>query len=215
MLGTLADPQAHQRTQQHQTVRSGELIASRQQASENVIVMCSGWGFRHLQVPDGRKQILRFLLPGDVVSTDLVFEDHFSCSVTALTDAQLTRLPREKIQARIAADKSFLMTVADICVAEHRNSEEMLAVLGQRSAEQRIAYLFLHLMKRISAHNVIRDQRYRFPLRQQHIADAVGLTAVHVNRVLGIFRDRGVVELSDGVLHVLNAVELQRVGSLN
>ena len=86
---------------------------------------------------------------------------------------------------------------------------------GQRSAEERIAYLFLHLMQRIAARSVIREQRYPFPLRQQHIADAVGLTPVHMSRVVSLFRERGLVELSDGVLKVFNLPELQRIGSLN
>jgi len=62
---------------------------------------------------------------------------------------------------------------------------------------------------------VIREQRYPFPLRQQHIADAVGLTPVHVSRVLSLFRERGLVVLSDGVLQVFNLPELERIGSLN
>jgi CRP-like cAMP-binding protein len=91
----------------------------------------------------------------------------------------------------------------------------MLTSLGQRSAEERIAHLFLHLMQRIAAQSVTREQRYRLPLRQQHIADAVGLTPVHVNRVLGQLRDRGIVELSDGTLQIVNLPELERIGSLN
>jgi CRP-like cAMP-binding protein len=200
---------------QYQALRSGELIASRNQSSGDVVVICGGWGFRFLQTSDGRRQILKFLLPGDVLSANLVFEDRFRFPVKALTDAQVAKFPREKIQAKLFADKSFLTVVANIYIAENQHAEEMLAVLGQRSAKQRIAYLLLYLMKRISAQSVIREHRYRLPVRQQHIADAVGLTVVHVNRILGIFRDQGIIELSDGFLQVLNAVELERVGSIN
>ena len=91
---------------------------------------------------------------------------------------------------------------------------ELLTALGQRSAEERIAHLLLHMMPRIAAVNVIREQRYPFPLRQQHIADAVGLTPVHVSRVLSLFRDRRLVALSKGVLTVFNLPELERIGSL-
>jgi CRP/FNR family transcriptional regulator len=69
-------------------------------------------------------------------------------------------------------------------------------------------------MPRIAARNVIREQRYPFPLRQQHIADAVGLTSVHVSRIFSLFRDRRIVTLSDGVLQVFNLPELERIGSL-
>ncbi len=85
---------------------------------------------------------------------------------------------------------------------------------GQRSAEERIAYLFLNLISRISARTMVRDQRYPFPVRQQHIADAVGLTPVHVSRVLGLFRDRRILSLSEGVLHVADFQQLERIGCL-
>ncbi len=97
---------------------------------------------------------------------------------------------------------------------ESRDDAELLAVLGQRSAEERIAYLFLHLIPRIAARTVVRDQRYPFPLRQQHIADTVGLTPVHVSRVLGMFRDRRILTLSDGTLHVTDQQQLERIGCL-
>jgi DNA-binding transcriptional LysR family regulator len=58
------------------------------------------------------------------------------------------------------------------------------------------------------------DQRYRVPLKQQHIADAVGLTPEHVSRVLSQFRERGLIEFSSGVLHVLDSAELERIGAL-
>ncbi|MGZ5178647.1 MAG: Crp/Fnr family transcriptional regulator [Burkholderiales bacterium] len=88
-------------------------------------------------------------------------------------------------------------------------------MLGQRSAEERVAYLFLHLTQRVAGQSVICENRYPFPLRQQHIADAVGLTPVHVSRVMSLFRDRGIIELSNGVLQVLNLSELERLGLMH
>jgi len=122
---------------------------------------------------------------------------------------------RAEIQSRLAINPGILTALAKSCIAETEAADEMLTALGQRSAEERIAYLFLHLMRRIATRSVIREQRYPFPLRQQHIADAVGLTPVHVSRVLSLFRERGLVVLSDGVLQVFNLPELERIGSLN
>jgi hypothetical protein len=81
-------------------------------------------------------------------------------------------------------------------------------------AEERIAYLFLHLIGRIEVRRVIREGRYPFPLRQQHIADGVGLTTVRVSRVLSDFRERAIMALSEGVLEILDFPELERMGSL-
>ena len=178
-------------------------------------MLCGGWGFRFFQLPDGRRQILNFLLPGDLFSATSVFEQRFHFSVKALTAMQISGMRRAEIHLRLAANPGVLTALAESYVAESVASDEFLTALGQRSAEERIAYLFLHLMRRIATRSVIREQRYPFPLRQQHIADAVGLTPVHVSRVLSLFRERGLVVLSDGVLQVFNLPELERIGSMH
>ena len=158
---------------------------------------------------------MNFLLPGDLFSATSVFEQQFHFSVKALTEIQISGMRRAEVQARLAINPDILTTLAKFCIAETEAADRMLTALGQYSAEERIAYLLLHLMQRIAARSVIREQRYPFPLRQQHIAAAVGLTSVHVSRVVSLFRERGIVELSDGVLQVFNLPELERIGSLN
>jgi CRP-like cAMP-binding protein len=201
--------------QYHRTARAGAQIAARSQISEDVFVLCRGWGFRFFQLPDGRRQILNFLLPGDLFSTASVFEERFHFSVKALTDVQISGMRRTEVQARLAVKPRILTALGRSLVAEASVADQMQTALGQCSANERIAYFLLHLTQRIAARNVIREQRYPFPLRQQHIADAVGLTPVHVSRVLGLLRERGIAELSEGVLQIFNLSELQRIGLLN
>lgn len=199
----------------YRTVPAGERIAARNELSEDVFVLCGGWGFRFFQLADGRRQILNFLLPGDLFSATSVFEQRFHFSVKALTESQISGMRRAEVQARLAVNPGILTALANSYIAETEAGDEMQTALGQFSAEERIAYLFLHLMQRIATRSVILERRYPFPLRQQIIADAVGLTPVHVSRILGLFRKRGLVELSDGVLNIFNLPELQRIGSLN
>ena len=194
--------------------RADEQIVIRNQAYDDVFVLCAGWAFRYFQLSDGRRQILKFLLPGDIFSSVSVFERTFHFSVKALTEVQLSGFARTEIRSRCAASADVQSAIASSCMADNHHTTELLTALGQRSAEERIAHLLLNLLPRIAARNVIREQRYPFPLRQQHIADAVGLTSVHVSRVLSLFRDRRVLELSEGVLKVLNPPELERIGAL-
>jgi len=201
--------------QHHRTVPAGREIATRNQVSEDVFLLCGGWGFRSFQLPDGRRQILNFLLPGDLFSAASVFEERFQYSVKALTAIQVSGMQRAEVRARLANNPDILNALAKCGIAELEAADRMQTVLGQLSSEERIAYLFLLLMERIAARSVIREQRYPFPLRQQHIADAVGLTPVHVSRVISLLRERGIVELSDGFLKVFNLPELRRIGSLN
>lgn len=193
---------------------AGKQILAQGNSSDCLFVLCAGWAFRYIQLSDGGRQILKFLLPGDLFSSISIFEEASHFSVKALTNVQISGFARPEIRNRCFADPDVQSAIAQSCVADARDASEFLAVLGQRSAEQRIAYLLLHLIRRIAARRVIREQRYPFPLRQQHIADAVGLTPVHVSRVLGLFRDRRIAVLSEGVLEVVDLPALERIGSL-
>lgn len=200
--------------QQFATARAGKQIANRGQVPDLVLVVCSGWAFRYFQLADGGKQILKFLLPGDIISPATFLRRAFDFSVKALTDVRLSGFARSEIFARCDVGEDIRISVAEAFASEAHDATEFLTVLGRRSAEERIAYLFLHLISRIAARTVIPEQRYPVPLRHQHIADAVGLTPVHVSRVLSLFRDRRIVTLSEGILAVTDLPELERIGSL-
>ena len=158
---------------------------------------------------------MNFLLPGDVFSVGSIFENRVHYSVKALTDVQISEMRRVEVQSRLFGHPSIGNVLANICSEREQESDSTLAVVGHSSAEERIAYLLLRLVVRLSANNVIRGNTYPVPLRQQHIADAVGLTSVHVSRVLGSFRERGVLALTGGRLNVFDVPELERmVGTL-
>jgi CRP-like cAMP-binding protein len=212
LAGSKADRKAD--WQHFTAARAGEQIATRNQITDEVFVLCAGWAFRYYQLSDGRRQILQFLLPGDIFSLTTIFEKKMHFSVKALTQVRLSAFARTEVHARCNEDVDVRWAIARACISETHDTDELLTALGQLSAEERIAYLLLHLMPRIEARNVIREQRYPFPLRQQHIADAVGLTPVHVSRVFGQLRERRILALSEGVLTISNLPELQKIGSL-
>lgn len=195
-------------------VRAGGQIATRNQPSGDVLVLCTGWAFRYLQFADGRRQILQFLLPGDVLSPTSISAETYFASAKALTEVMVSGFSRDEIRARSTALPALRSAIANCHFAEARELAELAAVMGQCSAEERIAFLLLHLIRRIAVHNVIRENRYPFPLRQQHIADAVGLTPVHVSRVFGLLRGRGILSVAEGVLNVADMGELEQLGPL-
>lgn len=195
-------------------VKAGRQLVARGKPSDYVFVLCAGWAFRCIQLPNGSRQILRFLQPGDLFSPISVFEEASHFSVVALTGVQVSAFARSEVRRKYLADAGARSSIEISVVLEAREAAEFLTVLAQYSAEQRIAHLLLNLIRRIGNRQVIRERRYPFPLRQQHIADAVGLTPVHVSRVLSLLRDRGIVVLSDGVLEVVDLPALEGIGSL-
>jgi CRP-like cAMP-binding protein len=106
------------------------------------------------------------------------------------------------------------MALVSACLAEKEEVDQLATNLGRRRAEERIARLFLHLKERLEMRGLVRDQSFALPLRQQHIADATGLTSVHVNRVIGALRNDGIIELANGMLKIANLAGLQRVADL-
>lgn len=208
-------PNSLRQSHRFRVAQAGQRLANQREASDDVFVLCAGWAFQYIDVGNQRRQILSFLLPGDLFSAVNIFDRQFQSSAMALTDVQISCFDRSTVRARSSTQYTLQAAIETAFKQQYLTANELLAVLGQRSAEQRIAYLLQHLTSRLKARNVIREDRYPLPLQQRHIADAVGLTTVHVNRVLRLFRTRGLCSLSDGILTVLDPSELERLGSLN
>jgi CRP/FNR family transcriptional regulator, anaerobic regulatory protein len=199
----------------HESARARQTIYRRGERTEDMIVICEGWAFRFVQLSDGRRQILSLLLPGDYLTALAPFHDTFEFSVQALTDVRFCRVSRNDVRVRLVRQPDLFAELAEFGFAEKQETDEQLFDLGKRMADERIAGLILRLMSRLQVRGEIRDHSFRFPLRQQHIADITGLTPVHVSRVIGTFRKRGLLDIAGGVLTIRNMLELRRVGGLH
>jgi CRP/FNR family transcriptional regulator len=197
------------------TSRARQNLYRRGEATEEMLVICEGWAFRFRQLADGRRQILSVLLPGDFVTAAAPFQESFDFSVQALTDVRYCRIRRADIRARLAERDDLLTDLAEFMIAERREADEQLLDLGKRMADERIAGLIWRLMERFSLRGQVKDQSFPFPLRQKHIADITGLTPVHVSRVIGSFRKRGLLTIGGGTVAILDLPELRRLGALN
>ncbi len=196
------------------TVRRGHLISAQTQPAQEVLVLCAGWAADFRNLSNTRRQILDFLLPGDLLTPATVVENCAECSVLALTDVQFSVSSRSDIVAKLQQNARLQSTVSSSIAEKLNEARQLLTAVARGSAEQRIAFLILHLAGRLGRQSVVRGERYVFPLLQQHIADALGLTAVHVSRVMAAFRTRGWMNLSDGILEISNRPELERLGLL-
>lgn len=196
------------------TIRSRQTIFRAGEALGDIPVICEGWAACVSRLSDGRRQILSFVLPGDLVSTNAVFADSLTFFVEAITEVRCSYYSRADLNARLRAEPGLIMSLVSACLAEKEEADQLATNLGRRRAEERIARLFLHLKKRLAPRGLVRDRTFALPLRQQHIADATGLTPVHVNRVIGALRSDGLIELTGGVLKVVDLAKLQRIADL-
>jgi CRP/FNR family transcriptional regulator len=198
-------------SQTHFSTRARQVIYRANEPSGDVHVICEGWAACSVHLGGGRRQILSFLLPGDLFSATDLFKEWQVFYVHSLTDLRYCKFNRAELRMRLINEPPVFEELVQLCITEKDQNDQIIISLGQRSAAARIAHLIISLMERLGARGLIRGQTFDFPLRQQHIADAVGLTTVHVSRIINMFREARLIETAQRQIRVVNLRELQRV----
>lgn len=210
--GTLFESDAARSiTRSHQFAARRRNIYRGNDPSNSIALICEGWACAYISLSNGKRQILTFLLPGDITSPAAVFQEQAGYSVEAVTDLRYCMIEKTELRSALVANQDIFDEFFRRWAEREEEIGQLATDLGHKTAEQRIARLFLSLMKRHSARNLVHDGCFEFPLRQRHIADATGLTVVHVNRVLGNLRRHGIVEIGGRALTVLNEFELEHI----
>jgi CRP-like cAMP-binding protein len=185
-----------------------DIIAAGQEQAE-LYTLYAGWAFRFKMMPDGRRQILNFLLPGDFIGLQAAMFEASLHGVEALTEVQLCLLPRRKVWVLYENMPELAFDVTWLGSREESIVDENLLSAGRRSAAERIAALVISLYKRLDALKLVVNGAMPFPLSQQHIADALGLSLVHTNKSLAKLRRLGMFSLADGTLLLGNPKALE------
>ena len=181
-------------------VRAGEAIR------DSVFTLYAGWAFTWTATSEGRRQILDFHLPGDLVERT---ED--GAEVEALTDASFCILSRERLCEFMGRDPGLALSYAEGLTRDRARLRQRLTSLGRRDAVGRVAHLLLEVLGRIQRRGGGDAKGAPVPLKQAHIADALGLSTVHINRVLQGLRRQGLIRLAEGRLAIGDLRALRRV----
>jgi CRP/FNR family transcriptional regulator, anaerobic regulatory protein len=198
----------------HRTIAARHNIYRAGEPSEGVAVVCDGWAVRFQQLPNGRRQILSVVLPGDLISAGAAFARQFAFSVQAVTSLRYCIFPVADVRARLHDDPALLDVWMQLAAAEHGDADRRLVDLGQRTALERIASLIFQIMLRVEERGELAGDEFVFPMSQQQMADCAGLTPVHTCRVLSTLRKSGVCDVGHGAIKILDRGELQRIAAL-
>ncbi|MBI1202455.1 MAG: helix-turn-helix domain-containing protein [Rhodopseudomonas sp.] len=185
-------------------------IFHRNQVLDGVPVICDGWAAATIKLSDGSRQILSFILPGELVTSRLVFESQLDVSIDSITNGSYRSFDRKQLRAAIDRSPQTFDRIMSAYSTESRRADQLITALGRRSAVERVAGLLVDLWDRLDRLGKIEGDSIEFPLRQTHIADATGLTTVYVNKVLAEFRNDGLIDISDRHLQILDMTQLQR-----
>lgn len=163
----------------------------------SILIIIEGNAIRYRILHDGRRQIVNIALPGDIVGILGPFIESSLYSTKAMTETIIATVPFTRINGLFETHprlvtKIFLSFSCELTIyAEH------LVDLGRRSAAERIAHLLLELLTRLQSIGLAEGQSFKLPLTQELIADALGLSIPHVNRVLRRLREDKLVVIED------------------
>lgn len=193
-------------------VDAGADIVAEDRVSPQLCTLYSGWAFRYKTLRDGRRQILNFLLPGDFIGLQDEFADGRTHGVEALTDCALCTFERDQLWELFHTRPKLGYDVTWLAAREEKLVDDNLVTSGRRNAGERVAMLLMHLYRRAERVGLVRDGWAEFPLNQQHVADALGLSLVHTNKTLRRLLLLGLYRLDGGWLRILEPHALEALG---
>jgi CRP/FNR family transcriptional regulator, anaerobic regulatory protein len=191
--------------------RKGEVLINTGDESRTVYLLESGWVARTRLIRDGRRQIIFVFLPGDLMGIKSMLLERQPDTIDCLTDAQIRPIDHKQLLGLVAQDHSASVRIMFQLGEDERRLHNWVAALGKGNAEERIATLLLDLRGRLTQAGLANGHGFRMPMTQKEIADHLGLTLVHVNRVLRRLREAGIVTVQHGVVSV---DEIERLSQL-
>lgn len=185
-----------------------ELVAEGALARPRFIV--SGWACRQRVLPDGRRQIFSFLLPGDGVGLARRLGPELA-SISCLT--ALETVDAEPVLEAVQSGRApgLGRALAAMDPFEQKLLLDHMVRLGRQTAYERVAHFLLELQRRLEIAGLGDSQRFPLPLTQEIMADALGLSIVHVNRTLQQLRRERLIELRSGVTIILQREQLANI----
>jgi CRP-like cAMP-binding protein len=157
-------------------------------------VLISGFAYRQKLTGEGARQIVSLHIPGDALDFQHLFLDVADHNVQTLTRATIATVPRaalrELARTRPAIGNAILIDI----LIEGSIFREWVLNVGRRDARTRVAHLLCEFASRLQAQGLAEDYGFELPMTQEQLGDAVGLTAVHVNRTLKSLQADGLIE---------------------
>lgn len=178
-------------------------------------LLLEGFSCRYKLLPDGRRQIVSFNVPGDVpdlLSLHLRVLDH---SIGTLVPSKLAFISHANLHDLIGRHPRIGAAFWRDTLIDAAIFREWMVGLGRRSAYQRVAHLFCELALRMEVVGLAYDRVYELPVTQAELGDALGLSTVHVNRMLQELRENGLIAVSGRTVRIQNWDGLKRAGGFD
>jgi len=194
---------------------AGEYLYHEGDVPEKAFTVYKGWIILFKDMQNGDRQILRFALPGDFLCYKVGNHKVMDHSAIAVSEATLCAFPIERFRKIISELPDLAFAISSITERTTQRCHTALTTIASHPAETKIAFLLLSLFIREASLNPANSDCVPFPITQEDIADALGLTSIHVNRILQSLRKSGVIECKNRCLWVPDKGALAKLAKIS
>jgi CRP-like cAMP-binding protein len=180
-----------------------------------VFVVLEGWVCRYKILPNGTRQIMAFLMPGDACDLNVSMLTEMDHSIQTLISAVVATISRSDMQAMMQAHPAIAQAMYTAQLVDEGILRSWIVSIGRRSSAERVAHLMCELYIRAFSIGMAAEGRCSLPMSQIVLADALGMTAVHANRVLKQLKDAGAMTLKRSELTIQDASILVQIAGFD
>jgi len=181
----------------------------------DVHLVLQGFACRYKVLADGARSIMAFLVPGDFSHFQKPLLDAMDHSIGTLTPSLIVDIPKGEIDSLIAGNPRIAQALWWANLVDAAIMREWLASMGRRSADRQLAHLFCELLVRLKTVGFATDSSFELPLTQEEIGDTIGISSVHVNRILQQLRDDGLIAQRAKMLRIVDLPRMMSFAGFN
>ena len=190
----------------------GQDLISEGDRPDRIRVVLSGWLARYKALEDGRRQIVNFVLPGEICDPYSYLLARMDHSIGTLTPVVYSEIERDRFEELVASDRTLTEAVWCEWLASNSIQREWTLNVGRRVALERVAHLLCEVFERLKSIGQVDGNSCTFPITQMDLADATGLSVVHLNRTLQELRAAGLIVLRERTLTIGDLDALKNAG---
>jgi CRP-like cAMP-binding protein len=180
-----------------------------------VFVMLEGWACRYKILPEGGRQIVAFMMPGDSCPIHVAVLAEMDHSMQTLTEARVAIVERSVLQGLLEERPEIARAMWSTQLVDEGTLREWIVSMGRRSSVARVAHLMCELYVRARHIGLVHGNEFELPVTQIVLADALGMTPVHINRVLRKLRIAKIMELHEKSLSIREPSKLAEVAGFD
>ena len=180
-----------------------------------MFVVLEGWACRYKILPNGTRQIMAFLMPGDACDLHIKLLDEMDHSIQAITKAKVSTVSRDEMERMIDNHRNIAKAMYSAQLVDEGIMRAWIVSMGRRNSTERVAHLMCELYLRAVTLGMTDGDEFALPLSQLVLADALGMTAVHINRILKDLRLAGTMSLKRGSVNILDPVKLVQIAGFD